>query len=713
MKTNSITHIAHWQSNMNTMFTITSHKCHLILTSPSNDSFDSTEYSYRDRLLLVLIIGSHFQMNSFQTNPPSFRHNLTHIIILTALGLTACNGDSTNNSYEIPAAPKGLGITETADPASNVTAYVDAGATNQRGKACMSTLDTNAGVRVVSEFLKIWQPRSLFVDAGQAATADGDCPAVTASDWDGIPGSATDGAVLNETVHQANIAYVEKLTTNRTDEEEIAAYLDDRRGKNFSVSDGMGSLTTAWRAGSQQYTTITEMAADATTVKYDDAGNNRGVGSSSNSDMGLAVDFINAMSSDGSTEPAKRYYKYARPWRWNSSVIVAPHLEPTKSTTPATDGGFISGHSAEAFRDAIAMAYLVPERYQEMLARGLELGENRIVAGMHSPLDVMGGRIQGTAVVAYNLNKSDNASLKSTAYQQTQSWLQTYTGVADENSLFTYAHSATSDDDRFSDYTATKANALHRLTFDFSQISDTTAAPIVPKGAEVLLETRQPYLTADQRRVVLKTTELSSGYPLLDDAEGWGRLNLFAAADGYGAFNGDVTVTMHASLGGFNAADSWKNDITGKGKLTKAGSGTLTLTGNNSWSGGTEITFGTLVAASSTALGLGDVYLRAGTLTLTSSLNITGNFTQLSGSTLKQQLGSNSNGRLTLSGIATLEGAIEVTLDNFTPAVGDTLKLISCSQRQGTFSTITMNGYQVTPIYTTTGVELKIVAKSA
>ena len=35
----------------------------------------------------------------------------------------------------------------------------------------------------------------------------------------------------------------------------------------------------------------------------------------------------------------------------------------------------------------------------------------------------------------------------------------------------------------------------------------------------------------------------SSGYPILDvdDAEGWGRLNLFAAADGYGAFDGDVT----------------------------------------------------------------------------------------------------------------------------------------------------------------------------
>ena len=48
---------------------------------------------------------------------------------------------------------------------------------------------------------------------------------------------------------------------------------------------------------------------------------------------------------------------------------------------------------------------------------------------------------------------------------------------------------------------------------------------------------------------MLKTTELPSGYPVMDDAEGWGRLNLFAAADGYGAFNGNVIVSMDASQG--------------------------------------------------------------------------------------------------------------------------------------------------------------------
>lgn len=64
---------------------------------------------------------------------------------------------------------------------------------------------------------------------------------------------------------------------------------------------------------------------------------------------------------------------------------------------------------------------------------------------------------------------------------------------------------------------------------------------------------------------------LSSVYPVLDDGEGWGRLDLFSAADGYGAFDKNVTVAMDSSKGGFYALDRWRNDISGIGKLTKRG----------------------------------------------------------------------------------------------------------------------------------------------
>lgn len=296
--------------------------------------------------------------------------------------------------------------------------YVETGNTNKRGDACFSTVDTNAAVHLLSGFLEVWTPRTPFVDAGVEAAAKDNCPAVAKTDWDGIPASKTDGQIVNQAVHDANIAYVVRATKARTADQAVAAYLDDRRGKNASIVDGFGPLTAAWKAGSKQTTTITEVAADATTVKYDDKGNNRGAGSKpdtenktdANPDMGFAIDFINAASGDGSTEPAKRYFKYGRPYRWSQDVSVVPTLVPAKSGKPVEDGGFPSGHTAEAWRDALAMAYLVPQRFQEMITRASELGEDRILAGMHSPLDVMGGRMLGTATVVYNLNKARQRS---------------------------------------------------------------------------------------------------------------------------------------------------------------------------------------------------------------------------------------------------------------------------------------------------------------
>jgi hypothetical protein len=76
-------------------------------------------------------------------------------------------------------------------------------------------------------------------------------------------------------------------------------------------------------------------------------------------------------------------------------------------------------------------------------------------------------------------------------------------------------------------------------------------APVAaPAGAEVLLETRLPYLDAAQRREVLRTTGLPAGNPILDGPEQWGRLGLFTAADGYGAFDTTVAVALDAAAGG-------------------------------------------------------------------------------------------------------------------------------------------------------------------
>ncbi|TRL41946.1 acid phosphatase [Rhizobium straminoryzae] len=627
--------------------------------------------------------------------------------LLLATALTPAFADS----IVLPAPPAGAGHADSAPPPAGVPAYVDLGATNQRGDACHATLETNAGVRLLSGFLDLWTPRSPFVDADQDAPAKDGCPAVAKSDWDGLPRSATDGTMKHPEVHAANLDYVIKTTTANTPEDDLEAYLDDRRGKSVSMTDGLGPLADAWRKGVQQTTTITGMPADATTVKYDDKGNNRGVGSAKgNTDMGKAVDLVDAGSADGSTEPAKRYFKYARPYRWSDKVRVVPQLVPAKSDKPAGDGGFPSGHTAEAWRDALVMAYLVPQRYQEMITRAVRMGENRIHAGMHQPFDVIGGRMQALAVVSYNLNRSDYATLKQEAYAQTQSFLQKQTGSTGFADLLARAHSAPASADRFADREENAAFVQPRFTYGLPKIGASGAPVVVPKGAEVLLETRLPYLTAEQRRVVLKSTALPSGFPIMSDAEGWGRLNLFAAADGYASFDGDVAVVMDAAKGGFNAADSWKNDISGAGKLTKDGSGSLILSGNNSFAGGVVVNGGLLVAASPTAFGKGDLYIAGGGLAVASrDLWLGGSLTVRKAGRLEVTVSGKDGGITAANGAAIEGGTLElVPAAGYKPTKGDEIPVIRAANFVGTFDKITLDGHTLTPVYRPDGLSVRI-----
>ena len=89
-------------------------------------------------------------------------------------------------------------------------------------------------------------------------------------------------------------------------------------------------------------------------------------------------------------------------------------------------------------------------------------------------------------------------------------------------------------------------NYTDDLTYGLPSVGDTTLPPVVPPDAHWLIATRFPYLNTAQLNQVLATTELPSGVPL-DNGTGWARLNLYAAASGYGAFPTNVTVNMNAA----------------------------------------------------------------------------------------------------------------------------------------------------------------------
>ncbi|EEA9083867.1 hypothetical protein ABQ62_004731, partial [Salmonella enterica subsp. enterica] len=67
---------------------------------------------------------------------------------------------------------------------------------------------------------------------------------------------------------------------------------------------------------------------------------------------------------------------------------------------------------------------------------------------------------------------------------------------------------------------------------------------------------------------------------------------------------GDVTNNATLEL---NTGGDFTNNISGSGQVVKSGDETLTLSGSNTYTGGTTINDGTLVATSVEALGSGDV----------------------------------------------------------------------------------------------------------
>ena len=134
------------------------------------------------------------------------------------------------------------------------------------------------------------------------------------------------------------------------------------------------------------------------------------------------------------------------------------------------------------------------------------------------------------------------------------------------------------------------------------------AAPRVTRAAALVYE-KYPWMTNDQiRQTLFTTTDLTNTIvdptnkrnvtSTPDSRYGWGMLNQSRALKGPGAFM-NVSSNRSASKV-FNAnvpsgtTSYFDNDIYGDGGLQKLGAGTLHLTGNNSFTGGSRVTAGTL-----------------------------------------------------------------------------------------------------------------------
>ena len=187
---------------------------------------------------------------------------------------------------------------------------------------------------------------------------------------------------------------------------------------------------------------------------------------------------------------------------------------------------------------------------------------------------------------------------------------------------------------------------------------------------------------------------------------------------GHGTNRGTLTFSGNVGLGGATrqittASNAILSGTISDGGLTKAGGGaygTLTLTGENTYAGGTTLTAGTLRVGSDSALGTGPVALNAGTLsavgatarTLANDVSIGGNVdlgtaadsgalifsgpVNLGGAARQITIASDvmvsgavSNGGLTKAGGGTLSLSGENTYSGGTTIVGGTVAAVSQS----------------------------------
>ncbi|OZU15783.1 fibronectin-binding autotransporter adhesin ShdA [Salmonella enterica] len=138
---------------------------------------------------------------------------------------------------------------------------------------------------------------------------------------------------------------------------------------------------------------------------------------------------------------------------------------------------------------------------------------------------------------------------------------------------------------------------------------------------------------------------------------------ILAAKDAASLGTGDVTIAESATLA--LSQGTLDNNVTGEGQIVKSGSDELIVTGDNTYSGGTTISGGTLTADHADSLGSGDIdnsgVLQVGEGELENTLSGAGSLVKT------------GTGELTLSGDNTYSGGTTITGGTLTADHADSL----------------------------------------
>ncbi|MBD5655640.1 MAG: phosphatase PAP2 family protein [Candidatus Eremiobacteraeota bacterium] len=253
--------------------------------------------------------------------------------------------------------------------------------------------------------------------------------------------------------------------------------------------------------------------------------------------------------------PGADPYGNSRPFQTESNVVKYTGLDyfgvasandaylngPTQMLVSSPS--FPSGHTTYGYTESLLLAMLLPERFPQMIVRGAEYGNSRIVLGAHYAMDVIAGRTLAAYDIAHLL--ADNPTYLGQRFGQFSVADFAVALGAARTDLTTVLASgcgnavpacANEDGSRFRNAAANEAFYESTQTYGLPVVYQATAhgvedvAAIAPE-AGYILTTAYPQLTLAQADTILTQTE-GPGGGFLDNGSPFGlysRLDLYRA----------------------------------------------------------------------------------------------------------------------------------------------------------------------------------------
>jgi hypothetical protein len=221
---------------------------------------------------------------------------------------------------------------------------------------------------------------------------------------------------------------------------------------------------------------------------------------------------------------------------------------------------FPSGHTTYGYTGSLMLAILVPERYQQMMSRAAEYGNDRILMGAHYAMDVIGGRTLAMYDLAHLL--ANDPEYVGQSFKGAPSIKNFQAAVRVARNDMTKALEAGcgnaidvcagEDTGRLSNPAANEALCAATQTYNLPVVYPATAGAVQDVGkmapeAGYLLTAAFSSLTLEQADRILTETE-GPGGGFLDDGSAFGvysRLNLYAAAGRAAALAPVGSVSVH------------------------------------------------------------------------------------------------------------------------------------------------------------------------